>query len=428
MSRFHLGSRPAPAESVYLLIGALSTLAGTVMFTIATVFYVERGGLNPFQLVLMGTVLETSVLVFEAPTGVLADTYSRRLSVIIGTFVLGAAFFVMGAWPTAGVLLGLQVVSGLGYTFQSGALDAWLADEVGAENVGRIYLRSGQINRFVGLAGALISVGLASLALRIPMVAGGLIYLALGCALLVIMPEAGFASRQSGESEPQGLKSMLATFKEGLRLVRGRPVLTLLLVASLLFGAASEGYDRLYQAHLLADFTFPALGALQPIVWFGILSAAAGLFTLAVVEIFRRRMEAASQSPALAARVLLILNLGSTACVIIFALTGSFWLAVLTTLLRAALGGLIDPLYNAWLVQSIHPRVRATVLSMVSQGNALGQIVVGPGVGAIGSLISLRAAIATAGLLLAPVSLLFGRAIRSGRLDSRVEVEAPAEA
>lgn len=122
-----------------------------------------------------------------------------------------------------------------------------------------------------------------------------------------------------------------------------------------------------------------------------------------------------------------MLNLGSLASVVIFALTGQFWLAAVAILLRAALNGIIDPLYNAWLVQSVNLRMRALVLSMVSQGNALGQISVGPAVGAIGSLVSLRAAIATAGLLLSPISLLIVRAIRSGHLDTKVDAEAAVE-
>jgi len=80
--------------------------------------------------------------------------------------------------------------------------------------------------------------------------------------------------------------------------------------------------------------------------------------------------------------------------------------------LKAALNALADPLYTAWLVQNIDPQVRATVLSMLSQSNAFGQIVGGPGVGLIGTVASLRAALVTAGALLSPTVLVYARMLR----------------
>jgi hypothetical protein len=73
------------------------------------------------------------------------------------------------------------------------------------------------------------------------------------------------------------------------------------------------------------------------------------------------------------------------------------------------------PLYDAWLVQHIDSSVRATVLSMRGQTDAIGQIVGGPGIGWIGQAVSLRAAIAAAGLLLSPALALYARTIRHGR-------------
>ena len=76
------------AYPVYLVLSGAIAFANTLMFTVLAVYYVRAVGMSPLQLVLVGTVLETTILIFEVPTGVVADTFSRRLSVIIGTLIL----------------------------------------------------------------------------------------------------------------------------------------------------------------------------------------------------------------------------------------------------------------------------------------------------------------------------------------------------
>src|SRR5574338_16219 len=110
-----------PAEQTYYLMNGAMTLFGETMFVYLTVFYFTVVELNPLQLVLVGTVLEASTLLFEIPTGVVADTYSRRLSIIIGVFTLGAGFLLIGLARTFPLVLLAQVICGLGYTFTSGA-------------------------------------------------------------------------------------------------------------------------------------------------------------------------------------------------------------------------------------------------------------------------------------------------------------------
>src|SRR5438105_8153724 len=115
-----------------------------MVFTVTAIYRLQTVHLNPFELVLVGTVLEVSAFLFEVPTGVVADTFSRRLSIIIGFILLGAGIGLEGVFPLfAAVLLG-QVISGLGYTFLSGAQQAWIADEVGEEHLTHVFMRSSQ--------------------------------------------------------------------------------------------------------------------------------------------------------------------------------------------------------------------------------------------------------------------------------------------
>ncbi|HKH09659.1 MAG TPA: tetracycline efflux MFS transporter Tet(40), partial [Rubrobacter sp.] len=79
------GLRPYP---VYLGIKGASALFFMLWATVASVYRIEEVGLDPLRLVLLGTALEVAVLVCEVPTGVLADTYGRRRSVIIGFLLI----------------------------------------------------------------------------------------------------------------------------------------------------------------------------------------------------------------------------------------------------------------------------------------------------------------------------------------------------
>src|SRR5215470_5289966 len=93
------------AYAIYLIMEGVMALCFTTVFTVAAIYRINNAGLNPFQLVLVGTVLEASTFLFEVPTGVLADTYSRRLSIIIGVFLLGAASVFEGSVPLLWTIL-----------------------------------------------------------------------------------------------------------------------------------------------------------------------------------------------------------------------------------------------------------------------------------------------------------------------------------
>ncbi len=416
--------RPQNAERVYYLLSATQALAFATMYTVYTVYFVQTARLDPLQLVLVGTVLEAAYFLFEVPTGVIADVYSRRLSILLGVFLLGVGAVVTGAVPVFEVILLAQVVSAIGYTCLSGATVARLADEVGEAQVGAILLRGGQIDRLAGLAGIVLSVVLAGLALHLPYLAGGALLLALGACLVVVMPEAGFApappaGRTTWQTLGQGLRS-------GVVALRAAPLLLLFLGVEFFLGASSEGADRLGDAHLLLNFTFPALGGLAPVAWFGVLGVAGNLASLVVVEPLRPRLARLSQDPAATARGLLAFTGLAGVGLATFALTGEFWAAAVALLVRDVAFALGRPLFDAWLVQHTRAEVRATQLSMVGQANALGQIVGGPGLGLLGRAVSLRAALLAAAVLLAPALPLFAWAANTPPALAAGEAEAAA--
>lgn len=140
---------------VYLIYSIVMSLLRSMYWTAAVYFYVTVVGLNPFQLVIVGTTLMIVILLCETPTGVVADVYSRRLSVIIGTALIGAGFLLDGAVGRFAATLAAQVVWGLGVTFTSGALDAWITDELKGTGVERVFVRGAQL----GNLGALLGIG-----------------------------------------------------------------------------------------------------------------------------------------------------------------------------------------------------------------------------------------------------------------------------
>jgi len=397
--------------TVYLILQAGAALIFSLIFTVSQLYYVTIVRMNPLQLVLAGTILEATVFLFEVPTGVLADVKSRRLSVIIGYALIGVGFVVEGTLPHFWTIALAQVLWGFGYTFTSGATQAWIADELGEERAGEAYLRGAQAARAGALVAIPISVALGSLALQIPIVLGGLAMILMALFLVLFMREEGFTPSPPEERTSWGL--MLKTVRDAQQLVRRQPILIVLLATGLFYGLYSEGFDRLWTPHLLDNFAGPWQEGPQPVVWFGLIRAVMLLVSLAATEVARRRVDTARALPL--ARTLLLNAALIILCLAGFALTRSFWVAVGLYWLIGALRNIADPLHTAWLNLSIdRPQVRATIFSVSGQADAVGQIAGGPVVGAIGNA-SIRAALVSSALLLSPVLPLYAAAIRKNR-------------
>lgn len=394
--------------AVYLFITGGLPFCLQIAFTVSMVYQVQEVGLSPFELVLVGTVLEATAFLFEVPTGIVADVYSRRLSVIIGYFLLGSAVILVGALPRLDTLLLAQVIAGIGYTFMSGAEEAWIADEVGEESVGRVFVRGSQMEQVGRLGGAVVSVALASISLSLAIVTGGALVLVMGIILILIMPERGF--NPAPREERSSFQQMGHTFLEGTRLVRRRPILITIIGIAAFFGMSSEGFDRLWTAHILENFMLPGLGPLDPVVWFGIFNVCVTLLSILTLEGVRRRVNMGSHTAI--TRTLFAINTLLVISGLAFALAGAFLVAMLTYFAAATLRQAVYPLTSAWVNQSVDSRVRATVISMTSQADAFGQIAGGPAIGAVGSFGSIRAALAASSLVLMPGLALYFRALR----------------
>jgi DHA3 family tetracycline resistance protein-like MFS transporter len=324
MKRQHNRVRHADPYKLYLVIELVGALCMAVYGTLAAVYRVRTAGLNPLELVLIGTALEASTFVFQVPTGLVADVFSRRLSIILGFVLVGAGFALEGAVSLFPVMLLAQVIWGLGYTFTSGAQEAWIADEVGETRAAQVYVGGAQAGQVGALLGIPLAVALASVRLNLPLIAGGAGMVALGVVLIPLMSERGF--RPTPREERSSWRQMGDTLRGSGRLVRRSPVLLTILGIGLFYGLYNEAVDRLWETHFLKDIGFPTLGGVTPVVWLGAIDAAAVLLSLAAMEVVRRRVDAASHVAV--ARALFVMTGLMVFCLVAFGLAATFALGV----------------------------------------------------------------------------------------------------
>lgn len=376
---------------------------------VATPIYLIRDvGMSPLHLVLAGTALEVAYFVFEVPTGIVADLYSRRLSLVVGGVVMGLGMLVVGLVPTVYGVLGGMALWGAGWTFRSGAEDAWLADETDPVTMNRAYHRGAQLGRVGRLLGLGLAVPVALAGLNVPVLVAGCAAGGIAVLVATAMPERGFTRPERiGSHLGQGLR----TARDGVRVVRATPVLVLVLGIFVVLGAWQEGFDRLWEAHLLVDVGLPSASGLGTVAWFSLLAIVVTLLSIAVAAPLVRRWERLSQVQI--ARLLLVMHALLMLCALGFALAGSWWAAAGAYLATAVVRDLTGPPFHAWLNGSItDSSLRATVLSVTSIASSAGEWGGGPALGLVGNRYGVRAALTVGAALLLPTVALFARAVR----------------
>ena len=401
--------RPLPPRAVYF---GLQFGAHLPTWVVMSVYLVRELHFSPLQLVLMGTAMEAAVFLCEVPTGVVADTYSRRLSLIIGYLGMGVAWAAVGLVSAPWLIIALWALWGLSYTFTSGAEQAWITDEVGFENVGSVFLRGARYGQVGSVLGLLAQVGAGVVSLRAGVILGGVFTIACGLGCLAFMPEHAFR-RLPREERGSALAAMRTTATAGARYAWAAPAILLLIGVELFMGASSEAFDRLKEAHFLRDIGLP--GEIDPVIWFGLLWLAGMLLNIAAIGSLIKRVDRGGRESV--ARYLFAFVLLELVAMLVFALTGSIWLAVAGILGVFFARNLAGPLFDTWLnAQITDSSVRATVISLTGQSNAIGQTAGGPVLGLVGNVWGIRAALAGGAAAIAPALALFGRAIaRHGR-------------
>jgi MFS transporter, DHA3 family, tetracycline resistance protein len=399
------GGRPLPPQLLYIGLQSGDALLLSMAYTTYGLYAVKAATLSPFELVLVGTMMEIAVFLAEVPTGMVADTYGRRLSVIVGLYIIGAGLALIGAVPTFWCIALGSVLLGLGGTCISGAHQAWLADEIGELQAAPVYLRATQLSQVGSLVGIPLNVALASLQLQLPMLVGGAGFWGLAGLLLLTMPEQGY--RPVARAQRPAWQVMCETLRAGLHTVRGRAALLSLLVITVLCGMSSEAVSRLAPLHILDEIGLP--GRFAEATWFGILHAGAFLGGAVVTRLISQMT--ALRNLRLVVQILLTLTIVMLLATLLFALAGVFWLALIAIWMTRWVRIAMRPLVMAWANRGLTPSTRATVLSMLGQAGALGEVCGGPLLGLVATLHTVRTALVGAAAVLLPALLFYGHAL-----------------
>jgi MFS family permease len=350
---------------------------------VTSLYLVTEADLSAFELVFIGTAQAITALVFEVPTGVVADTVSRKWSIVIAHLVIGTGMLATGLLTSFPALVVTQMLWGLGWTFSSGAEVAWLTDELDQpDRVARVLTASA---RWEQVGAACGMVGLGSLAwatdLGTAIVASGLAMVVLG-----LFVAGRFTENHFRPAHEHRWRESLTIFRRGVGLARRDPEILLVFAATLLVNGAWEGFGRLYPRQLVE------LGLSEkpePIVWLtalGLVTLAVGALGLGVVE---ARINGVGVAPRAYAAACFIGALG----LIVLAQAPDEVTGMAGVLL---VGGIARPVTRTvgviWVNRRATSDVRATVQSFLAQAEYLGEISFGLGLGILAQATSISVA------------------------------------
>lgn len=386
---------------------AIGVCFGMVVAT-NSLYEATVAGLTALQLVLIGTTLEVSTFLFEVPTGIVADVYSRRLSIIIGYLLIGLGFLIEGFFPAFAPIVIANIIWGLGYTFTSGAKQAWITDEIGEEAANKLFLRTARLGAVAWILTLGITAWLGADNIVIPLRVGAIGIILVGSVLAFIMPETGF--RPTPKEDRTTWQHMWHVFKQGASAVHAHPRLGNIVFIGLFYGLYSEGVDRLSVKLLLDNFQLPVLFGSNALPFFMLLDVIGAVVYIFVMRQVEKRID--TSSPLAIGRAMLLVTGLITLSLLSFALSPILVLAVISMIAVGLLRGVRGPLQATWVNQKLDSRVRATIHSMFGQVDAIGQAAGGPLIGTVARLYTVRAAVSFASFLLAPALLFIGRANR----------------
>ncbi|MFX3672982.1 MAG: MFS transporter [Paenisporosarcina sp.] len=381
-------------QNFYYTITSIRSFFIQMVFTLSAIYYVTQADLNALQLVLIGTIMEVSVLLFEMPTGLYADHFGRKRSLALGTLIIGLAHILEGSTPEFWAIAIASAMWGIGWTFISGAEQAWIADEIDGRELDSVFLKGAQYSSFARFTAILASVGIAMIwSVQVAILIAGTMLTILAIWAFIRLPENKFV-KVTREKDVSGVTHMISTIRAGISQIRGNTVLVSIAMVTLFWGLASEGFDRLYGAHFIADYN---LSESESIYWFGAFYAVAFLLNIVVLRVVEKNVK--GRYP----EVLLFANTVLIGTMIIFAWTGHFWLAVAMYWVTSALRNVNYPLMSIVTNERLESKGRATTLSMFGQLDAFGQIAGGPLVGLLALYTSISGGITISAVFILPV-------------------------
>ena len=381
-------------QRVYLTLTLGNTVAASFIWGINTLFLLDAG-LSNLEAFAANAFFTAGMVLFEIPTGVVADGWGRRMSFLLGTVTLAASTYLYYLlWQISGAFWMWAVVSvllGLGFTFFSGAVEAWLVDalrfsgyEGGLESV----LGRGQMVQGVAMLLGSVAGGVIAQAtnLGVPFLLRVAVLLAMFAVAFGLMHDVGFSPERSTHPLRATRAVLTASIENGLK---NPPVRYVMLAAPFSAGVGIYVFYAL-QPYLLDLFGDPeaySIAGLAAAIVAGS-QILGGWLAPHARRLFHKRTS-----------VLILGGLGGCVILLVLGITHSFWMALVLLALWGVVGSAVTPVRQAYVNDMIPSKQRATVLSFDSLMGSSGGVVIQPLLGRGADLYGYPASLAIAGVI-----------------------------
>jgi len=360
---------PASIQRTYLVLLLGNTLAASLIWGINTIFLLDAG-LSNLEAFAANAFFTAGMVLFEVPTGVVADTAGRRVSYLLGTVTLAAStlLYVL-LWRIRAPFWQWAVVSvliGLGFTFFSGAVEAWLVDALKATGftgeLESVFGRGQVVTGVATLVGSVVGGLIAQqTSLGVPFVIRGLILVAMFVVAFRLMHDVGFSPEKGERVLTEIRKIASASIEYGLRI----PAVRWLMIESLFTGGVG-----IYGFYALQPYLLQLYGDRRAYVIAGLAAAIVagaqilgGLAAPRIRRIFRRRTST--------------LIAAATLSVVVLSLMGilqNFWVVIGLVVIWSLIFAASMPIRRTYMNGMIPSRQRATILSFDSLMGSAGGV------------------------------------------------------
>ena len=407
-------------QRTYLVLLLGNTLAASFIWGINTLFLLDAG-LSNLEAFAANAFFTAGMVVFEVPTGVVADTWGRRTSYLLGTLTLAAStflYFLM--WQTSAPFWAWAIVSmliGLGFTFFSGAVEAWLVDALHfAEYEGglEVVLGRGQMIAGVAMLGGSVAGGVIAQAttLGVPFLLRVGVLLAMFVLAYRVMHDLGFTPERMAHPLKATRAVFTASLEHGLK---NPPVRWVMFAAPFGSGVGIYTFYALqpYLLELYGDPKAYSVAGLAAAIVAGS-QILGGYAAPRIRGLFKKRTTALILGSGLSAVILALLGL-----------TNAFWLALVLLVLWGLIFAADMPIRQAYLNGMIPSRQRATVLSFDSLMGNTGGVVIQPVLGRSADVYSYGTSFAV-GAVFQALAIPFLFLSRREQADSDTATSTPA--
>ncbi len=390
---------PERVKRTYLTLLLLQTLAASLIWGVNTLFLLDAG-LSITEAFVANAAFTAGMVLFEVPTGVVADTIGRRASFILGATTLlitTAAYLGLWAWE-AGIVWWIVVSAliGLGFTFFSGATEAWLVDALDATGfdgpIETVFGRGQTVTGAATLIGTIAGGFLAQISLGVPYVMRSVLLVAVIIAAFVAMHDIGYTPVTGSSVRDEVQKIVKASVKHGL----GNPPVRMFMLAAPFSAGVGIWVFYAFQPYLLELFGDPEAFYLSGIA--AAVFAVAQMVGGASVGWARKRFK--TRTGVIMAQVVFSsVALVGVGAATLFEIPIGFWFATALLTVTALGWALSGPMQQAYVNALIPSQQRATVLSFSSLMGSAGGVVAQPVLGRVADVYSLGLAYAISGCL-----------------------------